>query len=862
MPLASTAKELAFLTAARTGHLDQVRKLVGAGTDLFVTTEENESALHLAAAAGHADVVRYLLEADTDEKLVFMRNDHFQLPTEFAAIHRHVEILHEFARLSDGKTLLERALCNCAERGDIQPVELLLTLGVDANATEWGESVLWKAAMLGSVDIGSMLMHFGADVDWQMSDSGRTALHAAASAGEIAVLDLLLAHGATVDTRGVDGSTPLHAAADEGHVRIVQTLIEHGADVNAVDETQITALCAAARFGHADIVAFLLQHNADTSVVDKSHQTLLHHAALGRSLVVQMMEGYGLDVNAVDKDLMTPLHNACKAGHYGAVSWLLDHGADVTARAKSGETALHFGFWHSYIVKMLLAHGIERDVQDTKNGATALHLVCDDLVEAEDSARQLLEHGFDVNRRDMDGQTPLVRACFRGHYTVAMQLLQHGADPDASDGEGSTALFLAIGNNTPAGLVREFVARGADPHQLSRGFEYSLLHQACSHSNLGVVRVLLEFGVDATISDINYWTALHHAVDNSAERSAGIVEALLEYGVDPHERRIIADDPLRMATEVGNVEVVRVFLEYAPFLEKNERYFARALETACADNHMDVATLLLEHGTRASYRILCAACHSGNVELVQVLLVDVEPTQRSGFQKVALHTAASNNHPTAIQLLVANGVDINEQDQGGGTALQAAAKQSHTPCVRLLLEHGADPNHADRNGWTALMYACMKNELNTVEMLVTSGADVYYQSPEGTTPLHVAAMNHSLLVVSYLIKLGVNVQARERRGGFTPMMRCIQRFETTDMLKTQTAMELVRHGATYDLIDVIRHEWAPPMWVEAFAFLVQWWVNERNEGKTLTPVPEELLARDRESMEEYLIGQARKRAIE
>jgi hypothetical protein len=69
--------------------------------------------------------------------------------------------------------------------------------------------------------------------------------------------------------------------------------------------------------------------------------------------------------------------------------------------------------------------------------------------------------------------------------------------------------------------------------------------------------------------------------------------------------------------------------------------------------------------------------------------VDVNrPNLAFGMPPVAV--AAIHGQPDAIDLLVAEGADVNLRFPDGNTTLHAAAFFGRTECVRRLLEHGAD----------------------------------------------------------------------------------------------------------------------------------------------------------------------------
>jgi uncharacterized protein len=61
------------------------------------------------------------------------------------------------------------------------------------------------------------------------------------------------------------------------------------------------------------------------------------------------------------------------------------------------------------------------------------------------TARMLILHGANIEKRNIRGQTPLGGVAFKGYDDVAALLLEHGADPHADSGGGATpAMFAAM----------------------------------------------------------------------------------------------------------------------------------------------------------------------------------------------------------------------------------------------------------------------------------------------------------------------------------------------------------------------------------------------------------------------------------
>lgn len=137
---------------------------------------------------------------------------------------------------------------------------------------------------------------------------------------------LFLLMAACTPQRGI----PLVAAARQGDARVLEALLSQGADPNQRDARGLTALILSVRAGSAPAVAVLLKHGADPN---------LRGGANG----------------------WTPLLHAIHKNQLGAAQALLDGGAQVDGRDRSGETPLMMaaGYGDTTLVEMLLAHGAD-----------------------------------------------------------------------------------------------------------------------------------------------------------------------------------------------------------------------------------------------------------------------------------------------------------------------------------------------------------------------------------------------------------------------------------------------------------------------------------------------------------------------
>lgn len=67
--------------------------------------------------------------------------------------------------------------------------------------------------------------------------------------------------------------------------------------------------------------------------------------------------------------------------------------------------------------------------------------------------------------------------------------------------------------------------------------------------------------------------------------------------------------------------------------------------------------------------------------------------QLSGFSQ-----AAKQGRSQVLELLLANGCNVDARGEGGQTALLAATEEGLGNCVERLIDHGADVNKANFEG--------------------------------------------------------------------------------------------------------------------------------------------------------------------
>lgn len=76
-----------------------------------------------------------------------------------------------------------------------------------------------------------------------------------------------------------------------------------------------------------------------------------------------------------------------------------------------------------------------------------------------------------------------------------------------------------------------------------------------------------------------------------------------------------------------------------------------------------------------------------------------------------------------VQELIAQGMDLDEQDNHGMTALHHAVWRQMPEIVQLLIDAGADLDAEDKKGWTPLHVAKSLRDAKMVEFLIAAGAN-------------------------------------------------------------------------------------------------------------------------------------------
>ncbi|XP_046383766.1 protein fem-1 homolog A [Ischnura elegans] len=224
-----------------------------------------------------------------------------------------------------------------------------------------------------------------------------------------------------VVSRTKDGCAPLFLACKRGHAEIVEYLI---------------TVC------DADVEQRGLYEVQDDRSVH-CVTPLWCAAVSGRLVVVKSLIGHGAQVDAVSDTGSTPVRSACFMTHLDVVAYLVvEGGADVLRPNYNGGTCLINSVQSVQLCLFLLEHGAQVNARDIQN-KTALHYAIQE--HRLETTRLLLDHGADPHLCSRYGDDALQTACLKGATQIFEHLCQRvGYSPeriaDAHDLLGSTFL--------------------------------------------------------------------------------------------------------------------------------------------------------------------------------------------------------------------------------------------------------------------------------------------------------------------------------------------------------------------------------------------------------------------------------------
>lgn len=143
-------------------------------------------------------------------------------------------------------------------------------------------------------------------------------------------------------------------------------------------------------------------------------------------------------------------------------------------------------------LSLLLAAGLLAPLAQAGQKDRACKAVLNAAHSGEDALKQHLSTGANVDSRDDDGETPLMKAADDGHTAIVEALLKAGADVNAIDEDGQTALMMAA-DEGHVQIVKLLLNAGANVNAKDEDGETALM-KALDENHAEVADMLRKAG--------------------------------------------------------------------------------------------------------------------------------------------------------------------------------------------------------------------------------------------------------------------------------------------------------------------------------------------------------------------------------
>ena len=177
---------------------------------------------------------------------------------------------------------------------------------------------------------------------------------------------------------------------------------------------------------------------------------------------LQYQKKYKINLELIDEEGKTALLYAVKKQQHSIVKLLLESGSNINfAETGRKTTSIMYASlnYDTEMLNILLSKKYKADINATDlKGNNALFFVFEkDILPGgltsgfyqdrrEKSIEKLINNGIDINKRNIYGKTPLMRASQLYDFSMLKVLIKNGADVNLQDNNGDTALFYVVNN--------------------------------------------------------------------------------------------------------------------------------------------------------------------------------------------------------------------------------------------------------------------------------------------------------------------------------------------------------------------------------------------------------------------------------
>lgn len=578
-----------------------------------------------------------------------------------------------------------------------------------------------------------------------------------------------------------------------------QHIIQNEPDWKTCDSYGNTVLHLAVESGNCDAIQHFISMGAKINTTNKHGKMPIHRLSLTRKNfpgMLNLLLQYGAEINAKSKSGNTPILYAAYQGRSPVeLKQMVRNGADWQICNKNGNTVLHLavegGNWKA--IKYFVSNGANINITN-KYGEMPIHFMGLTEKNFDKILSVLLLHGTDINAKSKSGNTPILCATYHGSSeTELKQMVENGADWKICNMDGKSVLHLSVEyGNLKA--FKYFVSIGANINIINKygdtPVHFLSLTRKCFNETLSM---LLENGADINAKSESGTTPLLYAAFQG--RSELELKQMVEVGADWKICNNYGNTVLHLATEAGNYKAFQYFASLGANTNATNNngetpiHFLRWTRT----NFKEMLNLLLKHGADIN-----AKSKSGNTVLLNAVfqrksvnvlkqLVDngADWKASSSNGKSVVRLAIEGGNIEALKYFVSIGADIHQRNNEGEMPAHfiCLAKENFIEMFSLLREHGAEINAKSNCGNTPILKAALLGRSESeLKQMVEIGADWKICNNLGNTVLHLAVEGGSLEALKYFISIGMNINITNNNGEMPVHMISLTKNKFNEML--------------------------------------------------------------------------------
>ncbi len=468
-------------------------------------------------------------------------------------------------------------------------------------------------------------------------------------------------------------------------------------------------------------------------------------------------------------------------------------------------------------------------------------------------ALKCLEMSANPNIYNSEGQLLFNNAIAQNNNSLISAFYNNpNFDINLPDARNITPLMYAIYVNP--GLIEDLIVHGAE----LKGIEKSSINStdlkrywvaALNYGNFKAVKNLLKFDSSLYQQEIDGVSPLHYALENNQELYIAMVSLGFETNILEKERAraLLSGNPMQvrdLILQVGdlsylyddgelplecqtysNREALKTYLKEA--IDSNNitainnlKIFdsrlnviasgageTSALSYAIASNKIDLAIKMAEAGfknndyplTNNLNNALSLAIYSNKALQVQEYIAKGANVTEVAEDGLALITSIKNKNFEIVDLLIKNGVDINQVSPGDlfgnsseDTPLMNAVQVGNAKILDLILaQPGVEVDAVDADGKTALMYAVAAVSPSMIAKLIDKGALVNSENPNLLVLMEAVKLNKPSILEILITKHAADPNGRDALGN-TALMNT----NNPDIVKI-----LINHGANVNAVN-------------------------------------------------------------